>query len=291
MTLPKNTSPGSGPKKAAAGLENLGLRLYDAHNHLQDERLQVDTAMWHALAAERVRYMVVNGACETDWPAVRALARAHPQVIPSFGYHPWYVKERSDQWREVLGDYLDTERAAVGEIGLDRWVKDHDLPLQEEMFVVQLRMAAERNLPVSIHCLQAWGRLYELLRQGPRPDCGFVLHSFSGPREMIEPLASLGAYFSLPGYFAHERKDRQREAFRHVRPDRLLIETDAPDQPLPAELVKYALPPSKEGKSLNHPANLGAVYGFAGDLFAEPLEKLAARVEENFLRVFGKLIA
>ncbi len=266
-----------------------GLRLYDAHNHLQDERLRIDAAMWRALQSEQVGKMVVNGACEADWPAVRDLARAHPQVIPSFGYHPWYVKERSAQWREVLAQFLQADAAGIGEIGLDRWVKDHDLPLQEEMFVAQLQMAAERNLPVTIHCLQAWGRLFELLRQTPRPKCGFVLHSFGGPKEMIESLAELGAYFSLPGYFAHERKSRQRETFRLVPPERLLIETDAPDQPLPAELVKYSLPPSSEGKPVNHPANLGAVYRFAADLFEEPLEQLAARVEVNFLRIFGAL--
>jgi len=263
--------------------------LYDAHNHLQDQRLQLDEAMWRALAAENVRKMVVNGACEEDWPAVLDLARSHPQVIPSFGYHPWYVKERTSQWRKVLLSYLETNTAAVGEIGLDRWVKDHDLPLQEEMFVAQLQIAAERDLPVSIHCLQVWGRLFELLRIGPRPQCGFVLHSFGGPQEMIEPLARLGAYFSLPGYFAHERKSRQREAFRQVPLDRLLIETDAPDQPLPSDRVKYPLPLSADGKPLNHPANLGAVYRFAAELLGEPVEKLAARVEQNFLRLFGRL--
>ncbi len=153
----------------------------------------------------------------------------------------------------------------------------------------QMQIAAERNLPVSIHCLQAWGRLLELLRSGPRPECGFVLHSFGGPQEMIDPLARLGAYFSLPGYFAHERKTRQREAFRHVPSDRLLIETDAPDQPLPTGRVKYPLPTPEEGKPLNHPANLAAVYVFAAELLGETLENLAARVETNFLRLFGAL--
>ena len=56
---------------------------------------------------------------------------------------------------------------------------------QEEVFVWQLRLAAERSLPASIHCLEAWGRLLEILRTEARPACGFVLHSFGGPREMI----------------------------------------------------------------------------------------------------------
>jgi TatD DNase family protein len=265
-------------------------RLYDAHNHFQDERLaHVREGAILDLRRENVWRMVVNGSCEEDWPQVRDLAGSYPEVIPSFGYHPWYIKERSPDWEKVLVQFLDEVPSGVGEIGLDRWIKDYDVKDQEQVFVAQLRLAAERNLPVSIHCLQAWGRLHDLLRQEPRPKCGFVLHSFGGPQEMIPSLAALGAYFSLPGYYAHERKTRQQEAFRHVPRDRLLIETDAPDQLLPEERVRYPLSDVKTGKPLNHPGNLGAVYGFACELLDQSMEKLTGQVEENFKRIFGRL--
>jgi TatD DNase family protein len=269
----------------------MNFRLYDAHNHLQDDRLApYRESILAALQRERVAGMVVNGSCEADWPQVLVLARQHTQVIPSFGFHPWYVKERSPNWQQALLRHLEAVPAAVGEVGLDRWVKDYDLKQQQEGFVWQLRMAAERNLPLSIHCLQAWGPLLDTLRAEPRPRCGFLLHSYGGAPELVGPLAELGAYFSLPGYFAHERKTRQREAFRQVPTDRLLIETDAPDQLLPPERVQYPLTDSASGKSLNHPANLGAVYRFAAELREEALETLARKVEENFLRLFGTVV-
>lgn len=268
-----------------------GLRLYDAHNHLQDERLApYSAAIWSCVTTEPIERMVVNGSAESDWDAVLKLAQQHNQIIPSFGYHPWYVKERSPEWLQVLTRCLDGVPSAVGEIGLDRWIKDHDVVDQEEVFCAQLALAAERNLPVTIHCLQAWGRLYELLRSNSRPECGFILHSYGGPVEMVEPLAKLGGYFSLPGYFAHERKERQRETFRHVPADRLLIETDAPDQSLPTERVLYSLPEERPGKPLNHPGNLQAVYQFAAELLDQPLESLARTVEQNFCRIFGPLM-
>ena len=264
------------------------VKLYDAHNHLHDERLAPYLeAILPAVAASGIERMVVNGSCEEDWPAVLALAKSNPRVLPSFGYHPWYIRERTTGWLENLASFLDAAPGAVGEIGLDKWIKNHDLEDQERVFAAQLQLAADRNLPVSIHCLQAWGKLLAVLRRAPRPRRGFVLHSFGGPREMIDELAGLGAYFSLPGYFAQARKDRQRETFRHVPFERLLIETDAPDQSLPPELVEYPLPASSEGKPVNHPANLGAVYRFASGLLQMPLEKLAAGVEENFIRLFG----
>ena len=266
------------------------MNLYDAHNHLQDERFggrqqELAAASW----SEGVQRMVVNGSGEADWPAVLALARSCPRILPSFGCHPWYVGERSADWRKNLVQFLEAMPSAIGEIGLDRWKPDLAYDDQEEVFATQLRLAAERNLPVSIHCLQAWGRLFDLLRDNPRPPRGFLLHSFGGPREMVPAFAKLGAYFSLPGYFAHDRKVRQRETFRHVPPDRLLIETDAPDQSLPLALNAHPLLDARTGQPLNHPANLGAVYRFAAGLFGEQVEPLAARVEENFRRLFGGL--
>jgi TatD DNase family protein len=128
--------------------------------------------------------------------------------------------------------------------------------------------------------------MLELLQQNPRPQRGFVLHSFGGPAEMIPALAKLGAYFSFPGYFLHERKLRQRETFRQVPAARLLIETDAPDQLLPTGKNQFPLADA-EGQLLNHPANLAAVYEGLAELLGEKTESLAARVEENFLRIFG----
>lgn len=233
--------------------------------------------------------MVVNGTREADWPQVLALAQQHPIVLPSFGYHPWYVGELTDQWLGELQRHLDAVPAAVGEIGLDRWMENPDVPVQEELFRAQLRVAAARNLPVSIHCLKAWGRLDEILREETLPRRGFLLHSYGGPAEMVAGFVKLGAYFSLSGYFAHERKAKQREAFKQVPSDRLLLETDAPDMMPPNEWNNHPLTDPATGQPLNHPANLAAVYRFAAGLLSLEPAQLAGQVEQNFLRLFGEV--
>ncbi len=265
------------------------MKFYDAHNHLQDDRFSGrQRELLAACEKSGVARMVVNGACESDWPQVLALAQENKIVLPSFGYHPWYLHERAPDWLATLEKFLDTVPSAVGEIGLDRWKPGLSYDGQEEVFLAQLRLASERNLPVSIHCLQAWGRMLELLQKNPRPARGFVLHSFGGPAEMIPAFAKLGAYFSFPGYFLHERKLKQRETFWHVPADRLLIETDAPDQHLPAEKILHPLA-TADGAALNHPVNLTAVYSGLAEFFGEKVGSLAVRVEENFLRVFDGL--
>jgi TatD DNase family protein len=258
---------------------------FDAHNHLQALRFGGRQAELLAECPDVAR-MVVNGCCEEDWPAVAALAEAHRQVLPSFGYHPWCIHERSDHWEAELNRMLDAHPAAVGEIGLDRWKEGLNYEGQEDVFVTQLRIAAERNLPASIHCLKAWGRILELLQEGPVPERGFLLHSYGGPTEMVQAFAQLGAYFSFPGYFLRAAKGRHREAFKSVPADRLLIETDAPDQRLPDALNAYPLT-DFAGEPMNHPANLPVVYQGVAKILEMPLVALAEQVEDNFERLFG----
>jgi len=292
-------------------------RLYDAHNHLQDERFGGrQSELLAACAQLGVVAMVVNGSRKEDWPQVLTLTRRAAvaaaaggtvglRIIPSFGYHPWYIHERTADWLKTLTHFLDEVPSAVGEIGLDRWKPGLSYDGQEEVFIAQLRLAAERNLPVSIHCLQAWGRMLEILETEPRPTRGFLLHSYGGSKEMVMPFAELGAYFSLPGYYAHAQKAQKRETFQHVPAERLLIETDAPDQRMPETLTPegegwreetrsfcqdaktYPLIDSATGRALNHPGNLAAVYAFAAELRGVAGEALTAQVEENFLRLFG----
>lgn len=266
------------------------MRLYDAHNHLQDDRLRDHDRLIAACRGEQVVKMVVNGAAESDWPAVAQLAETYSEVLPSFGYHPWYIGERTENWLGTLEQFLRKMPSGVGEIGLDRWKQDLPYDGQEEVFRRQLELAAKLDVPASIHCLQAWGRLSDLLREGPVPRCGFILHSYGGSHEMVGPLARLGAYFSFPGYYLHERKSRQREVFKQVPPDRLLIETDAPDQLPPGERMGYPLT-DPSGRPINHPANLGEIYAAVADMLGESKENLADRVAQNFERLFGGILA
>jgi TatD DNase family protein len=262
--------------------------LFDAHNHLQAPALASHLPRVEMeLAAIGLERAVVNGTCEADWERVTELAQAHPWVMPSYGLHPWFVDSRTPDWRERLAAAVGKGGAGVGEIGLDRWIEGFDFEAQTEVFTWQMGLAARHNLPASLHCLKAWGALWDLLRMGAVPECGFLLHSYSGPAEMVEPFIKRGAYFSFSGHFLAARKAAQREVFRGIPIERLLVETDAPDMPLPPERARFALPDQADGRMLNHPANLLAVYEGLAELRGLTLENLAAQVAENFQRLFG----
>lgn len=263
--------------------------LFDAHNHLQDERLDP----WReeivaGMAASGIGEMIVNGSCEEDWPQVAELAWKHAWVRPAFGLHPWYVKDRGPEWLERLREHLVAHpRAVVGETGLDRWIENPDVEAQVACFRAQLALAVALDRPITIHCLRAFGLLEEVLRSMKLPRRGFLLHSYGGPAEMVPGFVRLGGYFSVSPYFAHPRKSAQLATFAKIPLDRLLAETDAPDMWPPPEVNPHPL----SAADVNHPFNLSVSYDLIARLHDLSREETEKAVAENYRRLFDDLEA
>jgi len=279
----------------------------DAHNHLQDAWLTPHRAQVIAdLEQVPVARAVVNGTCQADWVDVATLGRAHAFVLPSYGLHPWNVGNATPAWRDELLRTLDraaVTKVALGEIGLDRWILERARPddprlaglrrasLEEQLaaFRWQMEIAAERNLPVTIHCIDAWGALLQALRSVRLPARGFLLHAYGGSAELARDFASLGAYFSFNGSFLADRQVAKQKVFAALPADRILVETDAPAMPPPENFRPYSLPGLADGNPLNHPANIAAVYAGFARLRDLTIESLGTQVQQNFERLFGSL--
>lgn len=261
--------------------------MIDVHLHLQEEPLfsGVEAIVSNCREAG-IEHQIVNGTRPGDWPAVEALAERFPgQVQPSYGLHPWYVREASDGWETELDGFLRRAAIGVGEIGLDKWIRDHDLEKQKQIFVSQLALAVAHGLPVTIHCLRAFGHLLEILQRETLPERGFLLHSYGGPKEMIESFLVLGGYFSISGYFFHERKrEHLRSLLALVPRDRLLVETDAPHMNLPEGEERYG------EVAANHPANLAVIHERLAAMLEEDGRCLADQLTANARRLFGSAL-
>lgn len=279
------------------------MNLYDAHQHFHFDQLTPHRAtIIRDLAATGVKGVVVNGTNEEEWPVVAALAGEHRWIVPSFGIHPWDCGNRGPDWEKKLRAALAANPAAgIGEVGLDRWIIDglkpddprlaglRVAPLTEqcEVFAAQLALGAELNRAVSIHCVQAWGALHDVLKKTPRPARGFLLHGYAGPAEMIKNFADLGAYFSFNIQLLEPRHAARLDNFRHIPTKRLLVETDSPTKPPAGDRNRFPLPPAADGSPVNHPANIAVAYEALAELRGVSLELLAPQLEQNFRRLFG----
>lgn len=264
--------------------------MIDAHNHLQDPVLAGCRELWLPVLAELgIEAAVVNGTTEADWPEVERLGQEFPWVVPSYGLHPWYLDSRADRWEERLEKRLASGPGAVGEVGLDRWMRSPDFEAQREVLKIHLRLAAKYERPITIHCLRAWGALLEILAGMPRPSCGFLLHAYGGPVEMVPQFEGLGAYFSFSASFLASGKERKLEPFRSIPAERLLIETDAPAMPPPSERLAFRLPES-DGPPLNHPGNLAVALQGLAEVRGAPAAEIARLTRDNFSRLFRPVL-
>ncbi len=259
----------------------------DAHNHLHFPPFAADLpAVVAAMRAAGISRCVVNGTSEEDWPAVATLARSFPDlVLPAFGLHPWKIHGRSSRWLDVLTGFLaDFPNASIGECGLDRAMPHPDIPAQQEVFLAQLALARARGLPVSVHCVKAWGLLLETLRSVELPARGLLIHDFAGTPELVTELLPFPLAFSFSATALLPARAKVRAAFACVPPARLLLETDAPNNPAAAAIRSHQL---KSAPAANHPANLAAVAARLAPLRNLQTEQLAALTRANFQQWFS----
>lgn len=254
----------------------------DAHNHLHDPRLGDPEPIIATLQSQGISRCVVNATCEDDWPVIERLLEKHPDFIfPTFGVHPWKAHLATPGWDDRLHALLEKHpHAAVGECGVDRWIDTPGLEVQTPIFEAQLRIARDLDRCAVIHCLKAWQALFDSLDRVP-PPARFLLHSFNGSIETARRLIPLGAYFSFSGHFLHPRKSGLVETFRQLPPDRVLIETDAPDMLPPAEFITHPLP-----DGLNHPANLKAIASAYAERLGISIDDLAHQQQQNLEACF-----
>lgn len=170
-----------------------------------------------------------------EWSRQTTLCR-EPRVRNALGLHPWCLSNLDPQaWRSTLEEAFQTlpgvwgeSLVAVGECGLDRSKAELKgcFEQQLEAFKTQLQWAGILELPVIVHSVKATAKTYELLAEFT-PKRGGVLHSFSGPREMIPRFLELGMSFSYSGNLSLSEK--VRDCLRATPSDRLLWETDGPN--------------------------------------------------------------
>ncbi|MEN6355941.1 MAG: TatD family hydrolase [Armatimonadota bacterium] len=262
--------------------------LIDSHIHLTDFDPGTDIAALVSQAFENgVTHMVCNGTSEADWTQVQRVAEECPGVIPCFGLHPWFVVRRSKEWLSILEKLVRDHKCGVGETGLDRCADLLDKDAQEEAFRAQLDLAYRYDRPAMVHCVRSWGWLMDVLRSTQRLP-RMVVHAFGGSTDMIKCLADMGAYFSFSATVLNDNFKRARTALFAAPPDRLLVETDAPNMVPPEPFRVYRL--TGISGEMNHPANLATITNGIADLLGEEPDALRELLWSNAREFLGDLI-
>lgn len=251
----------------------------DTHVHLGDAQFDADRGLVLARAAESgVARLVEIADDPSEWDRAVALARAHPERVRcSLGLHPYYADRFDDAFAAKLKAALDAapEAVAVGEIGLDYAKAQVPADVQRRAFAALLAAAREWDVPVVVHCRDAYADLIPMLRDafGKKPESRRfwgVVHCFSGtPGEALD-CAALGFALGADGPVTYKKNDALREAFRAAGPGAAVLETDCP----------YLPPQSARGKR-NEPRAIPEIAAKLAEVWSLPVDEVARATSAN----------
>lgn len=250
--------------------------LVDSHCHLDAPEFDADRAQVLARArAAGVAAQVVPAIRLADFAALRELCADNADLHPAYGLHPMYLADHAPAHLDALREWLGRERAvAVGECGLDFFVEDLDADTQRDYFTAQLRLARDFGLPVILHARRAVDEVIATIKRFA-PLRG-VVHSYSGSAEQARQLWNLGFLVGLGGPVTYERAHRLRALAATMPLEFLLLETDAPDQPLATHRGER-----------NEPAYLAEVAQTIAQLRGIDAAAVADATARNARRLFG----
>lgn len=251
------------------------LELTDSHAHIDDASFASDReAMFQRAHDAGIRHIVVPAIDQASWARIAELCADHAEALPAYGMHPIYIDQHRPEHIEQLTAWLKTHRAvAVGEIGLDYFLPELDVERQREYFQKQLHIARDFDLPVIVHARRALDEVTSTMRRigGLRG----VVHSFSGSLQQAERLWEMGFHMGIGGPVTYERAQRLRHVVATMPVERLLLETDAPDQPGACHRGER-----------NEPSNIVEVLNVIAGLRGESPEAIAEATTRNARNLF-----
>jgi len=256
--------------------------MIDSHCHLAGEEFagDLDAVVARAQAAGVTGALCILAAGDAGeaaraasvrraWPAVRFAAGIHPHQAGEFAGR---IGAAIDTVRRSLGQH---GACAIGEIGLDYHYDFSPRDVQQAIFSLQVRLAAERRLPIVIHTREAADDTFRIL-QDDGAGVGGVFHCFTGDEAMARAALDAGFHVSFAGIVTFPRAGSIRDAAKIVPSDRLLAETDSP----------FLAPVPYRGKR-NEPAHVVRVIEALAEVRGITAAELGSTVAANFVSLFG----
>lgn len=257
------------------------MKYIDSHAHLTSESVFDQVSQILERASQAGIASIIN-ICTDDVTLERgiALAKIYPWVFNVASTTPHDVEKEGEKLFPLMEKHARAgDLVAVGETGLDYYYQHSDRDLQKHFLRRYLHLALDTQLPVVIHCREAFADFFQILdseyvvngRHAPG-----VLHCFTGTISEAEEVLKRGWYLSLSGIVTFKKSEALQEVAKMVPLDQLLIETDTP----------YLAPQSKRGK-MNEPAYVIETAAFIASLKGIDVEALAAATCANAQKLFN----
>lgn len=249
--------------------------LIDSHAHLSGEEYEEDRLEVVARArAAGVEALLNIATTPLEYKKGLLLREQVPSVYLVGATTPHdAASEEPEAFAFFAGEAAAGRLVALGETGLDYYHWRHTAEVQKALFLRYIACAHQYDLPLVIHCRDAFADFFEIIDHAP-PVRG-VLHCFTGSREEAEGVIARGFYLSLSGIITFPKSVALRALVPTLPLDRLLVETDAP----------YLAPRTRRGQR-NEPAYVREVAESVAELYSLPFDTIAHQTTENARTLF-----
>ncbi len=208
--------------------------IIDTHCHLDFAVFDDDrNAVLDACNNNHVTDIVVPAVKQDAWPKTIQLCAAHAQLHLALGLHPIFIDAHQPQHLVALDDEItqlnrtQQKVVAVGEIGLDYYLKHLDQEKQKVFFTKQLIIANQHHLPVIIHNRKAHDDCINIIND--IGGSGGIIHNFNGSIQHAHKYIELGFKLGFGGMLTFERSRVIRNLAKQIPLESIVLETDAPD--------------------------------------------------------------
>lgn len=227
--------------------------------------------------AAGVQYMMCPGTDVRTSAEAVAMSRAYDQIYAAVGIHPEDAASATPEGMAQIRKWLQDEPkvVAIGEVGLDYHWPEPSREIQQAVFIEQVKMAVELDVPIDIHDREAHGDVMDILRQYGKGLRG-VFHCYSGSLEMAQELIKMGFYIGFTGTMVFPKSKKLKRIAAELPLDRILIETDCP----------YLTPPPYRGKR-NEPSYVRYVAEELARLRDMETAEIQGITLENGKQIFG----
>ena len=248
---------------------------FDTHAHFDDEKFDENRdILIEEMHSNGVDYIINIGADMESSVKSIELAKKYDFIYAAVGVHPHEVENMTEEDINTLRKFTEYEKVvAIGEIGLDYYYDFSSRDKQCYWFERQLDLAAELNMPVSIHSRDAAKETFDIIKNSAVRKG--VIHAYSGSVEMARNYIDMGFYIGVGGVVTFKNAKKLIDVVSFSPMERILLETDSP----------YLSPVPVRG-TVNNSQNLKYIVDKISEIKQISAEKVCEITSQNAKGIF-----
>ena len=254
------------------------MKIIDTHTHLYLNQFKddIDKVIQRSIN-KGINKFIFPAIDSTHFDDMHDLKNKYPgSIYLMSGLHPVDVKENFKEELEFVVNSLKSHSyVAIGEIGIDLYWDKTYLKQQQDAFEFQIRLAIKNDLPIVIHCREAFDEIFEILDNENCDKLRGVFHCFTGTLEQANRAIQLGFKLGIGGVVTFKNGGIDKFLNR-IDLNHIVVETDSP----------YLAPVPYRGKR-NESSYITYIIDKLSEIYGLPIKEIASVTTKNAEKVFA----